>query len=144
MLSRTSFSRLYGAGYTWRNGTVDDPTATISVTVDGKTYAATNNGDGTWTLADDTIAPALAGGIYEAMITTAAGLLVAIPTLICYHWLSARVQGLVMEIDEKTVEFLESLDAEAPPALEVRQAPAAADASRDGLPATAGAVALDI
>lgn len=54
----------------------------------------------------------LAGGIYEAMITTAAGLLVAIPTLICYHWLSARVQGLVMEIDEKTVEFLESLAAD--------------------------------
>ncbi len=54
----------------------------------------------------------LAGGIYEAMITTAAGLLVAIPTLICYHWLSARVQGLVMEIDEQTVDFLENLAAD--------------------------------
>ncbi len=51
----------------------------------------------------------LAEGIYEAMITTAAGLIVAIPALICYHWLSAKVQGLVMDIDEMTVEFIEDL-----------------------------------
>ena len=49
----------------------------------------------------------LAEGIYEAMITTAAGLIVAIPVLISYHWLSARVQKLVMEIDEMTVSFIE-------------------------------------
>jgi biopolymer transport protein ExbB len=49
----------------------------------------------------------LARGIYEAMITTAAGLLVAIPTLIAYHWLAARIERLVAEIDEMTVEFLE-------------------------------------
>jgi len=51
----------------------------------------------------------LAEGIYEAMITTAAGLIVAIPALVCYHWLSAKVQGLVMDIDEMTVEFIEDL-----------------------------------
>ena len=51
----------------------------------------------------------LAEGIYEAMITTAAGLIVAIPALICYHWLSAKVQGLVMDIDEMTVDFIEDL-----------------------------------
>ena len=50
-------------------GTVDDPTAVIQVTVDGNTYAATNNGDGTWTLADDTIAPALADGTYDVAVT---------------------------------------------------------------------------
>lgn len=51
----------------------------------------------------------LAGGIYEAMITTAAGLVVAIPALIGYHWLSARVQSLVMEVDEITVDFIEEI-----------------------------------
>lgn len=51
----------------------------------------------------------LADGIYAAMITTAAGLIVAIPVLICYHWLSAKVERLVMEIDETTYEFIEDL-----------------------------------
>ncbi len=49
----------------------------------------------------------LAGGIYEAMITTAGGLLVAIPVLICFHWISAKVDRLVMEIDYVTVQFVE-------------------------------------
>ena len=31
-------------------GTVDDPAATVSIAVDGKTFQATNNGDGTWVL----------------------------------------------------------------------------------------------
>ncbi|ENV96272.1 hypothetical protein F937_00269, partial [Acinetobacter calcoaceticus ANC 3680] len=39
-------------------GTVNDPTATVVVNVDGVDYPATNNGDGTWTLADNTL-PAL-------------------------------------------------------------------------------------
>jgi biopolymer transport protein ExbB len=51
----------------------------------------------------------LAGGIYEAMVTTAAGLVVAIPVLVCYHWLSARVQNTVMEIDHMTVDFVADL-----------------------------------
>lgn len=49
----------------------------------------------------------LATGIYEAMITTAAGLIVAIPALIGYHWLSARIDALVMEIDRAAVDFIE-------------------------------------
>jgi biopolymer transport protein ExbB len=49
----------------------------------------------------------LAKGIYEAMITTAAGLLVAIPVLIAYHWIAARIDRLVMEIDAMTVAFVE-------------------------------------
>ena len=51
----------------------------------------------------------LATGIYEAMITTAAGLTVAIPVLIAYHWISAKIDRLVMDIDEMSVEFLEEL-----------------------------------
>lgn len=49
----------------------------------------------------------LATGIYEAMITTAAGLLVAIPALIAYHWISARIEHLVSEMDRMTCEFIE-------------------------------------
>ena len=50
-------------------GTVDDSTASISVTVDGNVYAATNNGDRTWTLADNTISPALLDGTYDISVT---------------------------------------------------------------------------
>ena len=53
---------------------MDDPTATIEVTVDGNVYAATNNGDGTWTLADDTITPALAAGTYDVAVSADNGL----------------------------------------------------------------------
>ena len=49
----------------------------------------------------------LAEGIYQAMITTAAGLLVAIPVIIAYHWISARIDRLVAEMDRITVEFVE-------------------------------------
>ena len=49
----------------------------------------------------------LATGIYEAMITTAAGLLVAIPALIGYHWISARIEQLVNEMDQVTCDFVE-------------------------------------
>ena len=49
----------------------------------------------------------LARGIYEALITTAAGLTVAIPALIGYHWISAKIDRLVGEIDVTTVEFVE-------------------------------------
>ena len=49
-------------------GSVDDPTATVVVTINGADYTATNNGDGTWTLADDAVA-ALAEGTYTTTVT---------------------------------------------------------------------------
>ncbi len=49
-------------------GTIDDPLATIVVTVDGVDYPATNNGDGTWTLADNTL-PALTDGPHTVSVT---------------------------------------------------------------------------
>jgi hypothetical protein len=56
-------------------GTIDDSTATIAVTVAGNEYDATNNGNGTWTLADNTITTALAVGTYDFAVsaTDAAG-----------------------------------------------------------------------
>jgi len=50
-------------------GTVNDPGAIIQVMVAGQTYPATNNGNGTWTLADDTISPALLAGTYDVTVT---------------------------------------------------------------------------
>ncbi len=49
----------------------------------------------------------LARGIYEAMITTAAGLLVAIPALVLHHWLTARIESLVGEMDRVAMGVLQ-------------------------------------
>ena len=49
----------------------------------------------------------LAEGIYQAMITTAAGLLVAIPVIIAYHLIAGKIDRLMNEMDEMTIEFVE-------------------------------------
>lgn len=49
------------------SGTIDDPLAMIKVTVAANTYSAVNNADGTWTLADNTIAN-LATGTYDVVV----------------------------------------------------------------------------
>jgi biopolymer transport protein ExbB len=51
----------------------------------------------------------LAGGISEALITTAAGLTVAIPALIAYRYLRGRVDGLVVQIEKESMRFIEAL-----------------------------------
>lgn len=50
----------------------------------------------------------LAEGIYEAMVTTAAGLLVAIPTVIVYHWLSGKIERFARDLDRLGVSFIET------------------------------------
>ncbi|MCC6229912.1 MAG: MotA/TolQ/ExbB proton channel family protein [Phycisphaerales bacterium] len=52
----------------------------------------------------------LAAGIYEAMVTTAAGLIVAIPTLLTYHALAARVDRLVFDMDAACIDLIEAHD----------------------------------
>lgn len=49
----------------------------------------------------------LAGGIYEAMISTAAGLLVAMPTIVLYHYLASRIDRVARELDRIAVGFVE-------------------------------------
>jgi len=51
----------------------------------------------------------LAGGIYEAMITTAAGLLIAIPYYLIYNHLVTRIGGLTRLTEERTEEFVDLL-----------------------------------
>ncbi|WP_053422669.1 Ig-like domain-containing protein [Rheinheimera sp. KL1] len=49
-------------------GTVDDATATLSLTVAGQTLTLTNNGNGSWTLADNQLT-ALTNGVYDVQVT---------------------------------------------------------------------------
>jgi biopolymer transport protein ExbB len=51
----------------------------------------------------------LAGGISEALITTAAGLTVAIPALIAYRYLRGRVDELVVKIEKESIRFIEAV-----------------------------------
>jgi biopolymer transport protein ExbB len=52
----------------------------------------------------------LSGGISEALITTAAGLLVAIPALIAYRYLRGRVDRIVIEMEKRTIELAEAVE----------------------------------
>jgi len=52
-------------------------------------------------------ASVLAGGIWEALITTAAGLSVAIPTLVAYHYFQGRVDNIDSRIKDIASELLE-------------------------------------
>lgn len=49
----------------------------------------------------------LAGGISEALITTAAGLSVAIPTLMFYRFFRGRVDELVVRMEEEALKMVE-------------------------------------
>lgn len=49
----------------------------------------------------------LAGGIYQAMITTAGGLMVAIPYYIIYHVMVGRINRLARELNHQGEELLD-------------------------------------
>ena len=52
----------------------------------------------------------LSGGIYEALVTTVAGLVVGIIALFAYNFLVARVDGVVNQLEAKTMEFMDLLN----------------------------------
>lgn len=56
-------------------------------------------------------ASALAGGISEALITTAAGLCVAIPALVMHRYFSGRIDGIVIELEQQTIKLVDALHA---------------------------------
>jgi biopolymer transport protein ExbB len=62
----------------------------------------------------------LAGGISEALITTAAGLSVAIPALTGYRYLRGRIDGLVVQMEKEAWRFLETLQHQRAGALQAR------------------------
>jgi len=51
----------------------------------------------------------LAGGIAEALITTAAGLVVAIPSLFFYRYFRGRVNRLVVTMEEEALGLIETI-----------------------------------
>lgn len=54
----------------------------------------------------------LAGGISEALLTTAAGLCVAIPALIFHRYLSGRVDKLVISMEAEALKMVEVMHGE--------------------------------
>jgi len=54
-------------------------------------------------------ANALAGGISQALITTAAGLSVAIPTFIAHRMFTRRVDTLVMNLEQESIKLVDAL-----------------------------------
>jgi biopolymer transport protein ExbB len=54
-------------------------------------------------------AAVLAGGIWEAMLTTALGLSVALPTIVAHSYLSAQVDQYEARLQDGTVRLIKSL-----------------------------------
>jgi len=52
----------------------------------------------------------LAGGISEALITTAAGLMIAIPALVAYRYLRGRVDGHVIDMEKESLKLVQAID----------------------------------
>ena len=60
---------------------------------------------------DEGGASMLADSIAKALITTAAGLVIAIPALAAYHFFKARVHGLAQEVEERAESLLLAMPA---------------------------------
>lgn len=54
----------------------------------------------------------LAGGISEALITTAAGLCVAIPAMMAHRYFQRHVDGLVVFMEQESVKLVDALHSE--------------------------------
>jgi len=51
----------------------------------------------------------LSTGISEAMVTTAAGLIVGIPSLVAYNWLNGRADSIIFELEYYSSRVLDTL-----------------------------------
>ena len=82
----------------------------------------------------------MAEGIYLALITTAAGLAIAIPCLLLVAWFNSRVDRMMWQIDEQLLETLPcfaQMETTASPA--APQAQPHGSAAKSSAPAAAGA-----
>lgn len=61
------------------------------------------------TLGGNVNAAVLAGGIWQALLTTAAGLTVAVPTLFAYNYIMSRIRDVVSNLEEGSQSLLDSL-----------------------------------
>lgn len=52
----------------------------------------------------------LAGGIYEALVTTVAGLIVGVVALFAYNYLVARINSVMNRLETRTMEFMDMLN----------------------------------
>ncbi|MDR1191159.1 MAG: MotA/TolQ/ExbB proton channel family protein [Verrucomicrobiales bacterium] len=68
-----------------------------------KTFARLNASAGAAPISD------LSGGIWEALLTAAAGLAVAIPCYVAYNYLTARLNAIVNDIERGGIEILQLL-----------------------------------
>jgi biopolymer transport protein ExbB len=60
-----------------------------------------------------TTTPSLvASGISEALITTVAGLIVGIPSLVAYHYFRSKIDRYVYEMEDISLEILEGVSRE--------------------------------
>ena len=55
----------------------------------------------------------LSGGIAEALVATAAGLCVSIPSLIAYRYLRGRVERIVVEMEKNALRLVDAVEAAA-------------------------------
>jgi len=60
-------------------------------------------------LADNISIGNIAGGLYEKMITSAAGLLVGIIAFIAYHWLNVMIEKVVHTLEQNSMNFIDLL-----------------------------------
>lgn len=113
----------------------------------GTVYGMINAFQKTATSAGGAKPEMLAIGIYEALVTTAAGLTIAIPVLLLYQFLLGRVDRLIDDIDEAGTEFIFSYTEGPPnlpagtggPAVKKDDSPAEQDDPPAATVATAGA-----
>ncbi|MGP8216135.1 MAG: MotA/TolQ/ExbB proton channel family protein [Bacteroidia bacterium] len=54
----------------------------------------------------------IAGGLYEKMITSAAGLTIGIFSFIAYHWLNIMVNKAIQKIEVSSIDFIEMVQDE--------------------------------
>ena len=52
----------------------------------------------------------LSSGIYQALVTTVAGLVVGIIALFAYNYLTARINSVMNRLENNTMEFMDILN----------------------------------